>query len=164
MTNIVVYLFALLIGMSSHKEDYVCTPCGSDCDSQVYHKPGECPVCGMKLVKKSSIHFSSISPEQVCGYLDKHPDVVILDVRTREEYEGKTDEYGTIKNAINIPIQELESRLGELDKYRESEIIVYCSLSKRSSRASYMLGDHGFSHVINMTGGISTMKDPSCRK
>lgn len=164
MTNMFIYLFVLLMGMGFQQDDYVCTPCGNECDNQVFHKPGDCPVCGMKLVKKSSIHFSQIKPEEVCGYIEKHPGVIVLDVRTKDEYEGKTDDYGSIKNAINIPVQELESRVKELDQYKESNVIVYCSLGKRSSRASYLLGDHGFTHVMNMTGGISSMKDASCKK
>ncbi len=44
----------------------------------------------------------------------------------------------------------------ELSKYKKSEVIVYCSHSHRSPRASYILGTHGFTNVKNMSGGVST--------
>jgi rhodanese-related sulfurtransferase len=144
--------------------EYQCMPCGSDCDKASYDKPGECAHCTMTLVKKSSVVFKSIGPEEACDYILKHPDLVVLDVRTKEEYEGTTDEYGTLKNAINIPVQELEKRMVELNKMKDKEIIVYCSHSRRSPRASYLLTQHGFKNVSNMEGGMSTMKDSSCKK
>jgi rhodanese-related sulfurtransferase len=108
--------------------------------------------------------FKSIGPEEVCDYISKHPEVVVLDVRTKEEYEGTTDEYGTLKDALNIPVQDLEKRMLELNKMKDKEIIVYCSHSRRSPRASYLLTQRGFKNVTNMEGGMSTMKDSSCKK
>jgi rhodanese-related sulfurtransferase/DNA-directed RNA polymerase subunit RPC12/RpoP len=148
----------------AQKGQYQCMPCGNDCDKESYEKPGNCPHCNMQLVKKSTINFKSIKPEEVCAYVAQHPDVMLLDVRTKEEYDGKTDDYGTLKNAINIPIQELESRVGELKDVKGKEIIVYCSFSKRSPRASYFLTQNGFKHVVNMEGGMSTMTDKSCKR
>lgn len=147
------------------QEIYVCTPCGNDCDKEEYHQPGTCPQCNMPLVKKSTIHFKTISPDEICGYLNQHPGVVVIDVRTKEEFQGKTDPvYGRIKNAINIPIQELEKELPNIAAMKNKDVIVYCSHSKRSPRASYLLTQNGFTHVTNMSGGISTMKDSSCKK
>jgi rhodanese-related sulfurtransferase len=144
--------------------EYQCTPCGNDCDKTFYDKPGECEHCHMPLVKRSTVVFKTIKPSDICGYISSHPSVVLLDVRTKEEFEGKTDDYGTIKNAINIPIQDLEKRVGELNDIKDKEIIVYCSFSKRSPRASYFLSTNGFKNVTNMEGGISAMTDKSCKK
>lgn len=161
MLLILLYLFSFTLP----QDPYQCMPCGQDCDKTTFNKPGECPICHMELVKKSTVTFRSISPTEICNYLVQHPDnVVVLDVRTVAEFEGKTDNYGTIKNAINIPIQELESRVVELNGYKDKEIIVYCSLSRRSPRASYFLSRHGFKNVVNMEGGMSVMTDNSCKK
>lgn len=150
---------------SQTKDEYVCSPCGSDCDATVYNKPGTCPHCNMPLVKKSTVVFKNIQPKDLCGYLAKHPGVVVLDVRSKKEYEGRSfPDYGTLKNAINIPIDELDSRLSELSAYKNKEIIVYCSHSKRSSRASYTLTQNGFANVTNMAGGLSELDDDSCKK
>jgi rhodanese-related sulfurtransferase len=143
-------------------DQYVCPPCGNDCDKIVYDKPGTCPHCQMTLVKKSSITFGSIEPSEVRNYIHMHPDVVLLDVRTREEFEGKADpDYGTLKNAINIPVQELQNRLSELSDLKKRKIIVYCSHSHRSATASYLLTQNGFTNVLNMSGGMSVMHDRS---
>lgn len=148
-----------------YAEEYQCIPCGQDCDKQVFKAPGKCPVCQMPLVKKYTITFKSIKPTEICNYISKHPATVLLDVRTKEEFEGKANpDYGTLKNAINIPLQQLESRLPEISSLKEKEIIVYCSHSHRSPQASYILTQNGFTKVINMEGGMSVMGDSTCKK
>ena len=144
-------------------DTYSCMPCVRDCDKIAYDKPGSCPHCGMELVKKATVIFGSIEPERLCDYITMHPDVVLLDVRSRDEFEGRSrPDYGTLKNAVNIPIQELDSRLGELGKYKDKEIIVYCSHSQRSSQASYLLVQNGFGKVTNMAKGLRALKDKTC--
>jgi rhodanese-related sulfurtransferase/DNA-directed RNA polymerase subunit RPC12/RpoP len=150
---------------NAKQEEYVCLPCGQDCDNITYYKPGKCPQCGMQLVKKSTINFKTIQPEKICDYIRLHPGVVLLDVRTKEEFEGKAKpDYGTLQNAVNIPVQELERRLSEISDLKSKKIIVYCSHSHRSPQASYILTQNGFTDVTNMAGGMSVMKDNSCRK
>ncbi len=145
--------------------DFVCTPCGYDCDKINFSKGGMCKSCNMPLVKRSSIYFKTIEPSAICAYIKKHPSVVLLDVRTREEFEGKGDpDFGTLHNAINIPIQELESKLNTLKYLANKDIIVFCSHSHRSPRAAYMLNQSGFKKVTNMAGGMSVMKDELCMK
>ncbi len=137
---------------------YTGLPCGSGCDSILYDKPGTCSHCKMKLVDKSTIVHKDIEPGKMCSLDEKN--VVFLDVRTAAEFNGTAqDKFGAIKNAINIPVQELESRMSELEKYKDKEIIVYCSHSHRSPRASYMLTQNGFKNVTNMLGGMSVWKD-----
>lgn len=144
---------------------YQCVPCGSACDTLSFKQPGKCPHCHMELVKKLGNKMGSIEPSRICSYLENHPNVLLLDVRTKEEFEGNADpDYGTLKNAVNIPVQQLESRISEISKYKNREVIVYCSHSQRSPRAGYMLLQHGFSKVTNLAGGLSIMKDKSCKK
>lgn len=156
-------LALILIGVTSsfaQSKGYVCLPCGGDCDAADFDKPGSCEHCGMALVKKSTITFQNISISEMCLRIKANPNVVLLDVRSAGEFNGTTTEvpsYGHFKKAINININELESRLDELKSYKSSEVIVYCSHSHRSPRASYVLGLHGFKNVKNMTGGVSTI-------
>jgi rhodanese-related sulfurtransferase/DNA-directed RNA polymerase subunit RPC12/RpoP len=151
--------------LAASAASYQCLPCGRDCDNSVYDKPGKCPHCQMELVQKSTVHFKTIEPSMLCQYLAEHPNVVLLDVRTKEEFEGKADpNYGTLKNAINVPVQELEKNISKLAPFKEKEIIVYCSHSHRSPQACYILTQNGFSNVTNMAGGMSVMNDNSCKK
>jgi rhodanese-related sulfurtransferase len=147
------------------QEQYQCLPCGSECDKVTHNAAGECSQCHMQLVKKSSIKHHSIAPAEICDYIKKHPAAVLLDVRTKREFEGKSNpDYGTLKNAINIPVQELESKLSSISHLKNKEVLVFCSHSQRSPRASYLLTQNGFTNVTNMEGGLSVVKDTACKK
>lgn len=142
--------------------EYVCLPCGSSCDSHLHKSPGTCPACNMKLVEKSTIKFTNIAVEEFCKRIAANPEAIILDVRTPDEFSGAETEvpsFGHFKNAININVNELESRLKELEKFKNKEVLVYCSHSHRSPRASYLLNTKGFSNVKNLAGGVSTFAD-----
>jgi len=146
------------------KDEYSCTPCGQSCDKEVYTTNGRCLHCQMPLVKKSTIGFKTIEPSEICNYISKNPKVILLDVRTKDEFAGKVEpNLGRLENAINLPIQELEAKIALLGAYKNKEIIVYCSRSHRSPRASYILMQNGFKKVTNMAGGMSAMKDNSCK-
>ena len=139
---------------------YACVPCGHACDDLITNGPGTCAVCGMQRVLTSSIVFRNITPAELCQIVALRPNVILLDVRTPAEFAGQADErFGHLKNAINIPVQELESRLTELNNARNKEIIVYCSHNHRSPQASQLLTEKGFKNVKNMTGGMSIWAD-----
>jgi rhodanese-related sulfurtransferase len=164
------FLF-ILIGInclhaqSANPEKYVCLPCGQDCDLQEHGEPGKCEHCQMDLVKKSAVTFKTIEPSDICDYLSKNPSVILLDVRTKEEFEGTSEpNFGTLKNAINIPIGEVRNRIGELQKFKNREVIVFCSHSHRSPQVSYLLSQNGFKKVSNLNGGMSVMTDRACKK
>lgn len=76
--------------------------------------------------------------------------LVILDVRTPAELAGPL---GKIENIINIPIQELESRISELEKYKDKEIAVICRSGNRSNTGTRILREHGYK-VKNVLGGM----------
>jgi rhodanese-related sulfurtransferase len=140
--------------------EYVCTPCGNSCDDKTYSKPGTCSSCHMKLVEKVAIKHENISSKEFCNRISKNPKAVLLDVRSEGEFKGTAfrSTYGHFKNAININVEELETRLKELDKYKDQEVLVYCSHSVRSPRAAMILTQNGFKHVANMSGGVSTLQ------
>ena len=77
------------------------------------------------------------------------PDAMIIDVRTKEEYEG-----GHIENAVNIPVDELRVRLPEIP--RDKHIYVYCAVGLRGYTASRILLQNGFDTVYNLSGGYKT--------
>lgn len=144
---------------------YRCLPCGNECDKAEYSAEGNCTHCQMLLVPASTIKFKEVSPSTICDYIMHHPQTVLLDVRTKAEFEGTASEnFGTLRGAINIPIQELTQRLSELEKYKDKEILVYCSHSHRSPQSAYFLMQHGFDKVLNMSGGMSVLQDSSCKK
>lgn len=155
------FLFFLAVGFSisiavAQSKEYVCTPCGFACDQVVHTKPGTCSSCHMALVEKTTLQFGNLSAEEFCKRITSR--TILLDVRTPAEFKGNAaTSYGHFKNAININVEELEKRMAELDKYKDQEILVYCSHSRRSPRAAMMLTDHGFRNVKNLAGGVSTL-------
>lgn len=74
----------------------------------------------------------------------------LLDVRTETEYAR-----GTIDGFVNIPLNDLRSRMDELPK--EKEIILSCHSGQRSYIAQRMLVQHGFK-VKNLDGSYLLYK------
>jgi rhodanese-related sulfurtransferase len=76
---------------------------------------------------------------------------LIVDVRTPEEFAT-----GAYPGAINIPLDELGERMGELGNNASREIIVYCASGARSAYAQRVLSQVGYMNVKN-GGGIAAM-------
>ena len=93
---------------------------------------------------------SETEEKQVVEAKDENS-VLIIDVRTPEEFEG-----GAYPDAVNIPLDELMEHLDELGKNTAREIVVYCASGGRSAYAQRMLMQVGYSNVKN-GGGISAM-------
>ncbi len=83
--------------------------------------------------------------------IDNGDNMLILDVRTPMEYSG---ELGHIENSIVIPIYELEQRVGELEQYRDREIVAICRTQNRSRVAASILKDAGFDNIAYVYGGM----------
>jgi rhodanese-related sulfurtransferase len=73
---------------------------------------------------------------------------VFLDVRTAGERAAHH-----IKGSLHIPLQTLTTRMDELQRYREREIICYCQTGSRSVLAAARLRKHGY-QTANLAGGI----------
>jgi len=82
--------------------------------------------------------------------LESDSSLIILDVRMPEELNGPL---GKLDGAINIPVQELESRLPELEKFKDREITVICRTGRRSATATDILIQNGFK-AKNVLGGM----------
>lgn len=76
-------------------------------------------------------------------------EVCLVDVRTPEEYS-----LGTIDGAVNIPLDDLRGRLGEIG--RDSDVIVFCAVGLRGYLAQRILLGRGYRRVRNLAGGYKT--------
>lgn len=76
-------------------------------------------------------------------------DVCILDVRTKEEYAASS-----IPGAINIPVDELRSRLSEIPS--DKPVYIYCAVGVRGYQALKVLTGNGFKNIKNLAGGYKT--------
>ncbi|RKG74253.1 rhodanese-like domain-containing protein [Corallococcus exercitus] len=68
----------------------------------------------------------------------------LVDVRSPEEFAA-----GHLQGAVNIPVDQLEQRLGELGS-PQTPVVVYCRSGARSSRAERLLKEKGFQDVFNL--------------
>ena len=71
----------------------------------------------------------------------------ILDVRTREEYAA-----GHVPGAVNIPYDELSSRLAEIDADKAAEVVVYCQSGRRADVAEGLLRRAGYTNLRDLEG------------
>ena len=76
---------------------------------------------------------------------------IIVDVRTPNEFQS-----GAYPGAVNIELDQLMERFGELGNNKSRDIIVYCASGARSAYAQRMLAQLGYSNVKN-GGGIASM-------
>ena len=93
-------------------------------------------------------HPNVATNEELETRLKSNDHIVVLDVREAAEYA-----FDHIPNALSIPLGELESRLGELNK--EEEVFVVCRKGNRSDLAAQKLAESGFTKVINVVPGMS---------
>lgn len=78
-----------------------------------------------------------------------HSNTLFLDVRIREEHV-----FGAIPGSVNIPLEELRSRIGELP--HDKDIYIYCAVGLRGYLAMKILTGRGFKNVRNLSGGYKT--------
>lgn len=75
---------------------------------------------------------------------------LILDVRSHEEFAE-----GHVPGAVNIPYDQLGSRLAEISSHKDREIVLYCKSGKRAGIAAKTLEAAGFSKLLHLKGDMS---------
>ncbi len=96
-------------------------------------------------------------PAELKARLERGERPFILDVREPAEIA-----LAAFPRATHIPMNDIPSRIGELDPERET--IVVCHHGMRSAQVGMYLARNGFSHVVNLAGGINAWSieaDPS---
>ena len=76
-------------------------------------------------------------------------EVVVVDVRTREEYDG-----GHIENAVLVPNESIGSERPEALPDQEATLLVYCRSGRRSKDAAQKLLVLGYQSVYDFGGVI----------
>ena len=71
---------------------------------------------------------------------------ILIDVRTEKEFEA-----GTITGAINIPLDELRSRLSEIPSNKK--VFIFCQVGLRGYLAQRILVQNNYNQVFNISGG-----------
>jgi rhodanese-related sulfurtransferase len=100
--------------------------------------------CGSDVEESAGARISAVElTERIRG--DTPP--FILDVRTTQEFAS-----GHVPGAVNVPHDELASRLEELPVEKSEEIVVHCQSGRRASLAEATLREAGYSNVRDLDG------------
>lgn len=84
----------------------------------------------------------------------KQKDAVVLDVRSREEYEA-----GHIPGSVNLPInaKDFDEQVKKLDK--DKTYLVHCAVGGRSARASAKMHEVGIPKLFDFSGGMRAWRE-----
>ncbi len=105
--------------------------------------------------------YKTIYASDICGFLQKNPDAVLIDVRSAGEYADTSRfeslNQGHLKGAINIEIETMKKDMNTISQYKGKPIVLYCSHSQRSRRVSKLMAENGFTNFYNLNGGMSVI-------
>lgn len=104
--------------------------------------------CSSPTKNNQEMIFLNITAEEARKLMDSEKDRIILDVRSREEYDQ-----GHIPGAILIPDTEIEAKAADLLPDKDQLILVYCRSGRRSKLAAQSLADLGYTNIREF-GGI----------
>ena len=100
-----------------------------------------------------SVEAYEIYPGDVVEKIQHNEDIILLDVRTPEEYEGIH-----LKNALLLPVQELSAKsladIGLGEDAKDKEIIIYCRSGARSKTAYDIMNSLGYTNIKSVAGGM----------
>lgn len=92
-----------------------------------------------------------ISPEELAAVLQQNDTLAVVDVRGPDEFLGPL---GHIKQARNVPVDELTQRIAELAPLASKSVVLVCHTDRRSARAAAILQDANFRDVRVLRGGM----------
>ena len=95
----------------------------------------------------------AVTTQELVSLVNKQ-NALVLDVRDRKEFES-----GRIAESMNIPFAALESRISELQDFKEKPVVVVCKMGQQGGPAGRALRKNGFKHVTRLNGGISEWRN-----
>ena len=98
--------------------------------------------------------WRDVQPAEALALHQRTPGLFVLDVRTPAEFAS-----GHIPDAHLIPLDELEDRLRELPP-KDAAMLVHCAAGGRSTSACEMLGQQGYTQLMNLVGGMHSWPGP----
>ncbi len=100
-----------------------------------------------------SVASYEIYPGDVVTKIKDNEDIILLDVRTLEEYETIH-----LENALLLPVQELSQQtlneIGLGEDVKNKEIILYCRSGNRSKTAYNIMESLGYTNIKSVSGGM----------
>ncbi|WP_139905316.1 rhodanese-like domain-containing protein [Clostridium thermarum] len=107
----------------------------SGCSSKRPEEVRETPaIKGEEKAANTKRSFSNITPEEAKKRLDSEDGIILLDVRTKQEYDS-----GHIEDALLIPVDVLQVEAEDSLKDKNAHIFIYCRSGNRSVTAANIL-------------------------
>jgi rhodanese-related sulfurtransferase len=102
------------------------------------------------LIKESA---QGLTPQNAVQLINRER-AVLIDVSDAQEFAA-----AHAKGAKNIPLKELEAKLGALVKKKELPIIFICPMGKRSATATATAQKMGYAGAQTLSGGLKAWRD-----
>jgi rhodanese-related sulfurtransferase len=125
-----------------------CIEASVSCDDKIVNTTHSIAI----TAKPNQIIPVNIVVEETKQLTDTEDDIIVLDVRTKEEFDS-----GHIKGALSIPLPELSNRTGELNM--SNKIVVYSANGNNSTVACNILIKNGSTRVYKVSGGINAWNE-----
>ena len=90
-----------------------------------------------------------VSPMEL-SRLVNHEQAVLLDVRSKDEFTA-----GHIAKSKNIPLEDLEKKYRQLEKFKKRPMVIICQTGKQSGKAASQLRKHEFDKLFQLSGGLA---------
>ncbi len=111
-------------------------------------------ILGFLAVSITSFAYENVDAKKFKDILEKEKDIVLLDVRTPEEFKE-----GHIEGANLVPLQLFRYIYLGGKGIKNKVVLVYCRSGRRSAMASEILDKWGVKKVYNLQGGILEWKN-----
>lgn len=108
----------------------------------------------LKKIFYRSMKNSEINYKTAKEMIEKNPNTVLLDVRSKQEYEE-----GHLPASTFLCLYDIEKQARDKLTNKTQNIIVYCSSGHRSKEAQEILESMGYENVYNLKGGIDSIND-----
>ena len=110
--------------------------------------PAPQPVSSQSVRVSKEDAWQSITPEEAKAMMDGEEEVLVVDVRTREEYDS-----GHIPGAVLVVNEEIGSEPPQELPDKNQPLLLYCRSGRRSKEAAEKLAELGYTQVYEF-GGI----------
>ena len=101
------------------------------------------------IVNEGKRGGAAISPNNLVNLVNRNG-AVVIDIRDKKDFGN-----GHIAGAMNVPFSSVDSRVGELESYKEKPIVLVCKMGQHAGSIGRKLKSQGFEDVRRLSGGMA---------
>ena len=92
---------------------------------------------------------AAITPTNLVNSVNREG-AMLLDIRDTKEFSS-----GHIAGAVSMPVSSIDARIGELEPYKDTPVVLVCKMGQHSSATGKKLTARGFENVRRLSGGMA---------